>query len=244
MAEESGVDILIPYHAQYAHVRNLVLSIIQHTLVDSFSSYRITLVDDFSKNINFFDEISKYDYLDAIRLSEHRGFGAAVNAGITHTKKPYIALLNSDCLIKEANWLIELWNAYLRLSKSDNVRLVSSCMNNAVNGSKLQQQDCVGRDTKDRIVSSPLSLVCCFFPRKLIDRIGYFKEYSFGYYEDEEFFFRMKKFGYKQAVTGKSWVYHEGGLTTNYLWNKNPEIKKVMLEDNRNKCMIDVRRLV
>jgi GT2 family glycosyltransferase len=237
-----GVDILIPYHAQYSHVRKLVLSLLNATR--GVPHYRITLIDDCSKNVNFFEEVKKFDYLDAIRLPEHKGFGAAVNAGIKHTKKPYIALLNSDCEIQEVNWLAELWKTYIKLSKSNNVRLVSACADNMTNGHPLQQQPRFNRDQEDHICDQALSLVACFFPRKLIEKVGYLKEYPYGYYEDEEFFYRMKKKKYNQAISGKSWIHHEGGLTVKYLWDKQPETKNIMLEENRNRCLKDIKPLI
>lgn len=237
---DAGVDILIPFHGQYALLKSLVLSIVQHTLD---GPYRITAIDDASANSNFFDEISKFDYLDAIRLPEHRGFAAAVNAGIKHTKKPYIVLINSDCEIRETSWLTELWEGYNQLSRSHNVRLLSSCMDKITNGQKEQEQPRLIRSPSDKIVDGPLSLTCCFFPRKLIQKIGMLKEYPYGYYEDEEFFYRMRASGYKQAVVGKSWVHHEGGATVRYLWDKKPETKEVMLESNREKCIADIIKL-
>lgn len=76
--------------------------------------------------------------------------------------------------------------------------------------------------------------------RQLFDNIkGFVKSYPYGSYEDEELYYRMKKFGYKQAVSGNSWVFHHGGSTFNDL--KNEQLKVV--EQNRQKCIEDIRKL-
>ena len=81
-------------------------------------------------------------------------------------------------------------------------------------------------------------------PRELFDHIGGFiKEYPLAWYEDEELAFRMKHFGYKQGICGRSWVQHDGGATINALWKEDPSTKEIM-EKNRSRCLEDMKLLV
>jgi GT2 family glycosyltransferase len=79
----------------------------------------------------------------------------------------------------------------------------------------------------------------------LFSRVGGFlKNYPYGYYEDEEFAARLRKYGYKQAVCRSSWVHHEGACTIRSIWRANPNLRKVMEEENRDRCIEDMKKLI
>lgn len=239
--ENKGFDLLIPFHGQYKLVRDLIGSI---CLFTRDVPYKITIVDDGSDNKDFFYSLAQAPNLDGVRHEKQRGFGAAVNSGIKLTKQPWIVLLNSDCVIEEMNWLSELWKTMVAL-KEQKVRFVSSRTDNPpVSSSSLIKSPRVNRkDIGNVITDVPLPMFCCLLSRKMVEEVGLLKEYPYGYFEDEEYFYRMKKYGFKQAVSGKSWVRHGNGATVNELWKSKPEIQKIMLEDNRKTCLEDVKQL-
>jgi len=79
--------------------------------------------------------------------------------------------------------------------------------------------------------------------RELYPRIGGFiKKYFPIGYEDEELSYRMRKYGYQQAICGKSWVRHDGGATINNLCKTN---KKYLdfINENRASCIKDIQSL-
>jgi hypothetical protein len=61
-------------------------------------------------------------------------------------------------------------------------------------------------------------------------------------YEDRELADRMRHYGFKQGVSGKSWVRHLGAATLNYLKNKEPETIQV-IEQNKNLWKEDTKNL-
>lgn len=238
------VDILIPFHGQYTLLRKLVESILRFT---KSNRYAITLIDDCSPNSQFHEEIKQAPQCDAIRLSQQSGFGAAINAGIAHTSKrpiekggpaPYIVILNSDCLIQDQNWLLGMGGTLLA-NKKENVKLVSAKSNNPVSDiSELKSASKV--KSEDVIVQEPLPLFCAMCHRELFNKIqSKIKEYPLGY-EDEYLFFRMKRYGYKQAISGNSWIYHEGQATIKSL---DPEYVQQMYDKSREQCISDLREM-
>jgi GT2 family glycosyltransferase len=236
-----GFQILISYHGQYKLVRELVGSIFLHTRNIPF---RITLIDDGSPNKDFFSTMSSMDsQVDGIRFEKSRGLGAALNEGIKLTKEPWLVFLNSDCIIHEMDWLLSLHQC-LESNMSNKVGLVSATMNNGGNSALIERKRTATRSDDVIVVDEALPLICTMAPRKLFDKIGLFKEYEFGYFEDEEFFWRMKIKGYKQGVCERAWVEHIGGVTTQALWESDPSSKAIMLDTNRKRCAEDIKSLL
>lgn len=236
----SEVSIIIPFHGHHNHVVALVESVLRGTYTNR---YNIILVDDASGKEFLKDEKDKdiyVPYTKLIRLEKHSGFGAALKAGFAVSTSPYVCFLNSDCLIQHPAWLENMGETLLKMKKN-NVRLVSARSNNPVSdvpGLKCERWE----PGVDCIVDEPLPLFCALCHRELFSRIGGFiKEYEFGGYEDTELFYRMKRFGYKQAISGKAWIHHEGQLTINSLCKNNPEAAKVIFETNRERCLQDLK---
>jgi hypothetical protein len=127
--------------------------------------------------------------------------------------------------------------------RKNNVRLVSATTNNplvSINGLKFDKK--VGG--RDIISKEPLPLFCALTYREMFNRIGGFlKPYPYGYYEDEELFYRMSKHGFKQAICQNSWVKHIGSATMKELVKVKPEVKKVIFEENRKTCIEDLKKM-
>lgn len=233
-----SVDIIIPFHGQYDHVRRLLSSVLHKTRSNPIW---VTLVDDGSPNLGFLETISQAPRTQCIRLEQQSGFGNALRVGYENTEQPYICFLNSDCVVHNGSWLEELGTALLTM-REDNVRLVSARSNNPLSDIPELKSECM-EAIPNVIVDSPLPLYCAMCHRELFNRIGGFiKSYPYGWYEDEELFWRMHKHGFRQGIAGRSWVHHEGEATIQYLWKKNPAIKQTMLE-NKERCLQDIRAL-
>lgn len=240
MSELYGFEIVIPFHGQYLNVRNCIESILVCT-VDC--PYRIFLVDDASKNDSFLGEMKKLsNVVEGIRLKEQRGFGAAMNAAVQATKLPFLVFLHSDVKIVDGKWLMELYKSFCRMRKSDRVEMVCATSSNPPNQceSLLRQR----REKKgDTVATEPLPIFGALCARSLFHTVGGFREYKYGWYEDEEWFWRLKRWGYNEGVSGMSYIEHEGGKTVDSLWKTNPETKVIMTETNRDLCLNDVRKL-
>ena len=248
----SRIDIIIPFHGQYEMVSSLVRSIFRTT----FSNvYQIILVDDCSPNAEFIKDLSSVSTLQCIRLDEQRGFGGAIRAGFEHSEKlnverkekgigdfAYCVFMQSDCLVEDIGWLRSLGETLLDL-KPLGVRMVGSRTDNPVSGDE-RQAGTKGQEIENVVLDKThLGMHCFMVHRELFNHVGGFiKEYPFGGYEDEEFAYRLRKYGYKQGIAGKSFVKHVGSATFNEVYRNNPEAKHFM-EKNRLSAIQDVRSL-
>ena len=239
MNDLCSVDIIIPFHGQYDKVRRVLSSVLHKTRSNPIL---VTLVDDGSPNLEFLETISQAPRTQCIRLEQQSGFGNALRIGYENTEQPYICFLNSDCVIHNGSWLEELGGALLAMKEKD-VRLVSARSDNPMSNIPELKADRTDDEIGNIVVDSPLPLYCTMCHRELFNHIGGFiKPYPYGWYEDEELFWRMRKHGFHQGIAGRSWVHHEGEATIRHLWKKNPDIKKIMLE-NKERCLKDIRAL-
>jgi glycosyltransferase involved in cell wall biosynthesis len=249
----SQVDIIVPFYGQYDKVMKLIDSLFRLT---RSNYYQLILVDDCSPNPEFIRNIDlnsqknsqrlrQRNVVKAIRTEEQKGFAGACKVGFESGESPYVCFLNSDCVIEDAGWLKNMGESLLKL-KSEGVRVVSAVTNNPVGGDSSQKGERFVREENDVILKddSFLSLFCFMCHRELFSRIdGFIKEYPFGYYEDEEFAARLKKYSFKQAVCKSAYVYHEGQATVHHIWKSHPTARKIMEEENRKRCIEDMKLL-
>lgn len=252
----SKVDIIIPFHGQYEKVARLIDSII---LTTRSNPYQITIVDDASPNADFVEDLGKSDLaqwttlktgrklepmLFTIRLDEQVGFGGALAAGYEATKHPWCIFMHSDVVVEQPGWMIEMGRTLLRMKDQD-VRMVSARADNP--GTDVSSMLKGSKDTpvSDAILKEGhIPMYCAMCHRDLFKHTrGFIKSYPFGWYEDEEFAFRMRHYGMEQAICGKSWVRHEGGKSVQALWEENKEAQQIM-EENRDLCLADMRSLL
>lgn len=248
------VDIIIPYHGQYEKTLNLIESILR---VTRSNYYKICVVDDASPNSSFLETINtnaikiaertkRPNIIKTIRSEEQKGYAGACRIGFEATESPYVCFINSDCRIEDSGWLKTMGESLLNL-KSHNVRMVCPTTNEPLNGDPAQKGEKDARSLDDIVLSedSVMSLYCFLCHRQLFQKIGGFlKEYPYGGYEDEEVAFRMKKYGFKQAVCRGSWVYHEGKATFNSILRANPNLRQVIENENRKRCIEDMRKII
>jgi GT2 family glycosyltransferase len=237
----SPVTIIIPYYEQYERVTELVKSILRATLSNP---YEICLVDDASPNEAFFQKIQRSPQLVAYRSEKRLGFGGALELGFQKTKQPWVVFMNSDCLVERTSWLIEMGRALLEL-RDQNVRMVSARSDNPGVGVHPLLTGTKEDRVEDNIILKEgfLPLYCAMCHRELFQKIGGFiKNYPLGGYEDEELAYRMRKFGYLQAIAGKSWVHHDGGATFEAICRSDPKAVEI-LEKNREFCVRDIQKM-
>lgn len=238
----SNVDILIPFHGEYSRVSALVESIWSLT---RSNPYQICLIDDASPNANFIQQFKDKPQITIIRSEKHLGFGGALQLGYESTNQPWVLFLHSDCLVKTRNWMIELGRALMEL-KPLGVRMVSAKSDNPgeyvdqrLKAKQNEQSQHIVLDKPD----SFLPFYCAMCHRDLFQHVnGFVKNYPFAFYEDVEFAHRMRAYGYKQAICGKSWIHHQGWATIDYFCKKNAKAKKEM-EINQERCAADIAKL-
>lgn len=218
----ADVEIIIPFHGEQTRVTKLLEGVFRTVFTNR---YLITLVDDCSPNASFIEKIksAKIPGTRCFRLSEHKGFGAAVNHALNNPWKfdnkpskkiPYVCIMQSDCCPEDNQWLSELGSTLERL-KSDGIKMVSPMTNNPMSNLNIL---CAkkGQKREDQILTDGfLPMYCTLCNRELFSRIGLFKELPYAGVEVQDFALRMQAKGFKQAVSGNSWIHHDGGGTLN-----------------------------
>lgn len=247
---DSAVDIIIPYFGQYEKVSLLLQSIFKFT---RSNYYHVYVVDDCSPNMLFGKTIqeninknatrTKTDLcMTLIRNEKQYGFGKSCQIGYMASQNPYVCFIQSDCLIQQFNWLRLLGESLLNL-KDKSVRMISPVTNNSAGGS-VHQQEKIGSDDVILEEDDYLSLFCFFCHRDLFKNIGGFiANYPYIGYEDQEIAFRLKKYGYKQAVCRSCFVHHEGGCTLKTVIRNNPQVAKIIEVENRERCIKDMNKI-
>jgi len=244
------VDIIIPFYGQYDKVAKLLQSII---LAVKSNPYQITIVDDGSPNATFVDEFKDFDKLrppgtnsivQVLRMPKRSGFGEACRFGYNNTQQPYVMIMQSDCVVEDPNWMIEMGRSLLAL-KDQGVKMIGAKTGCYSPGADPRIKSAKTEKTEDYILGAEgfLPLHCVLSHRELYPKIqGFIKSYSYPSYEDEELAHRMRHFGYKQAICGRAWVHHENGGTIGPMLKENPEIFDEM-EKNRDRCIADLQSL-
>ena len=235
------VDIIVPFYGQYNKVVNLMQGLLYNTSVVNF---RVCLVDDCSPNKVFSEAaFESAPNVKVVRNSSCMGFGASLEIGMRSLEKesvfPWVVFMHSDVVVEDPNWLLFLGQSMLNL-KGMGVKMVSAKTDNPVsNNPYLLKND----DKNDIILESGyLPLYCALCHRDLLSRVGVIKHYPYMGYEDREFGERMRHYGFKQGISGKSWVKHEGGATLKHLEDCEPE-KIAVIKKNKNLFNEDLKNL-
>lgn len=217
------VDIIIPFHGEYDKVSRLMESIFNTVRTNR---YQITLVDDASPNEKFIVPLKKIPGVVAIRQEKQKGFGAAVNTAIKNTKQPHVVILQSDVVVDGNTWLSSMGETLLTL-KDRGIKMVSPLTDNPMTdddrlaGAKRQfRPDVILGD-------GYLPMYCCLCHRDLFKYVGPLAEFPYAGGEAEDYAYRMRRLGFKQAVCGSSWVHHDGRATLAQ-YDSKPKVKELL----------------
>ncbi len=256
----SEVDIIVPYHGQYNRLSSLLQSLWSNSTnyqgryaYTQSVEFNLCLVDDASPQRHFLDEIQrkKYPGVTCLRNKERMGFGFSLQQGFQATKSPWVVFLNSDVVLKDIKWLASLGETY-RTLQDQNVKMVSSRMDRVPCGDPRCRGEHLAHGNDVVLTPSGISelvdqemylpFVCVLAERSLFEKIGFIKPYPLGYYEDLEFACRMSKRGFKQAISGKSFVQHEGGATFKAVLEIENQAQK-SIDENFQRCCRDIQLL-
>jgi len=197
----------------------------------NYKRSQVILVDNASKgnDIRLIEKWKKetgYDFI-FIRNPENLGFAGGVNVGIKKALEEgadYIWLLNNDTVVEKDT----LKNLLLAFDQPYNIGMVSSKIYSYFDRSKVQfngKKSCyIGSPDKDddKPAFMDLAPVCSvLISKEVFEKIGFFNEDYFLYFEDNDFCKRLKDAGFQLLYYPFSKVYHKGGASIGS-WLKSP----------------------
>lgn len=222
----AAVEIIVPFYGQYNKISRLIDSIFKTV---NNNRYQLTLVDDGSPNEGFIEQIKEKSIpgVHCFRLKENSGFGAAVNHALENCVNdwiPFVCIMHSDSLPVDSSWLSQL-GSFLNRVKRDNIKMVSP-RSGVFNEDMKHLQTEKSTISEDRILSEGeyLPMFCSLSHRDLFKHVGRFREFPLAGCESRDYAMRMNSMGFKQAISGKSWVEHEGRGTVGSLDKKMTEM--------------------
>ena len=232
---DGDVEIIIPFHGAHSYVSKAIQSIFNTVYSNK---YLVTLVDDGSKNSNYHSQIqgASIQGLRILRKEKNGGFGSAVNFALNNPFKfsdpnkfiPYVVVAHSDVSFFSKDWLLNLGSSLERM-KSSGVKMVSPLTNNPVEdiGNLVSKKRIPNEE--DFVLSEDdfLPMYCSLFHRDLFKYVSFPESEPHESTEARGLAASMKSKGFLQGVCGKSWVHHEGRVTTKNFDKKRNKLKNI-----------------
>lgn len=221
------INIVIPNYNGYEHLVTCYASLKKQTRQD----YLVILCDNGSKDSSVEYTKEQFENAVVIEIGYNSGFAKAVNEGIRYTLKntnaEYIFLLNND--IELADNFLE--TAITALGSDKNASMLAVKMLNYYDRSKID--DCGdfikagggsplarghGETDNGQYDKTEYIFGACagaaIYKREIFEKIGYFDETFFAYYEDIDLSFRAQLAGFKCLYEPKAVCYHKRGGTS------------------------------
>lgn len=221
------VSVVIPNYNGKEYLENCLLSLRNQDV----RSFEVIVVDDASADDSIekakirFPENQALPTFRYIQHNTNSGFCKTVNDGIKEAKAEYVILLNNDTVADTGF----VGNMYDAIRKNDKVFSVSAKMVDLYNKEKLDDTGdlycALGwafAPAKDKSIkrydkSCKVFSACggaAIYRKSAFEKIGLFDENHFAYLEDVDIGYRAKLYGYINAYTPASVVYHAGSAVS------------------------------
>lgn len=214
------ISIVVLNHNGTRHLKSCFDSIKEQTNSD----YETILVDNGSTD-NSSDYVrEKYPWVNILSLPVNQGFSRGVNTGIKKTKGEAVFLLNNDTVLDR-----ECLDSIKRALKEHPQYLFFAPKMLSINqkgiidsgGIIFRDYKCYdrGQGQRDDILFSKEEEVfggcggAVVFRKEFFEKVGYFDDDFFAYYEDVDLAFQAQLKGEKCLFIPRSRVYHSRGAT-------------------------------
>ncbi len=211
------LTVLIPTFNQMDLLWDCLQSIRNQTLRPD----EILVVDDGSTD-NIREMIdSNFPDAQVIRLETNSGFCVAVNKGLHAVKTDFVLLLNNDMTLEPeciANLMRDANQRTIRtplvLFQSDPGTIYSAGDRVLISG----RPEAIGFRKPREGFEMPSSVFCAtggaaLVPRVIFDRIGYFDDKFFAYFEDTDFCVRARWAGFACELVPEALAFHVGSAS-------------------------------
>ncbi|MCL4218709.1 MAG: glycosyltransferase family 2 protein [Candidatus Hydrogenedentes bacterium] len=218
---QPAVDVIIPSYNGWRLLRDCLDSLESQT----YPACQITVIDDGSTD-NTVENIARdHPEVCVVRREKNGGFCRAVNTGIQSTRNEYVFLLNNDMTL-DFECIERLVKALRDAPKECGVvgplmlfRDAPSVIYGA--GDRLctnGRPESIGfREKRADFVFDEkpfgISAGAALYKRVVLEDVGPFDERFVAYFEDSDWNFRARLYGYSVQVVPEAIVYHLGGAS-------------------------------
>ncbi|MFT9266256.1 glycosyltransferase family 2 protein [Oenococcus sp.] len=222
------IDVVVPIFAGFQQTKRCLRSIM--TVVNQ-SAFRLILVDDRTPDAKIRLLLLEFEGASNVQIihnASNLGFSKSINIGF-HQSKNDVIILNSDTVVND-HWIDYLREAAYSKSKIGTATALTN-KGTIVSVPKFNQDselpchitpqrfsDLLLRITAHKAPAAWLPTCighCVYIKRQAISAVGGFDERIFasGYGEEVDFSQRIKKFGWQNAASLKTFVYHSGSAS-------------------------------
>lgn len=214
MSDAVTVSIVIPTYNNRTLLQRCLATVMRHRTADS----EVIVVDDGSTDSTAEMVRSRWPEVRLLQ-QPNRGFCAAANQGLRHSRGTFVELLNNDTEVT-AGWLQAALPAFDDPTVASVAPLVRKLPYRATIDSAGDQYYWFGMAKKrgegrpfappyDRPVEVfGASASSAFYRREALDKVGGFPEYFGAYLDDIDLGFRLRLAGYRCLFVPDSVVYH------------------------------------
>lgn len=211
------VSLVVLTYNNLELTKNCLYSIEKNT---NYPNYEVIVVDNASTDdtpIYLKDIISQKDKFKVILNESNVGFAAGNNIGINMATGEFIVVINNDTYVSE-DWLYPLVKT---LQKNKDIGLVCPVTNNIGNEAKINisykdffemEKKAKNYTIKNFDILYPVENVaffCVAMKKEMLNEVGLIcTDYGLGFFEDDDYCARARKFGWKIAVVDASFVHH------------------------------------
>ena len=242
----SGVDAIVVAHNHARTLRSTITSLVGQTVRPT----RIVVVDNGSADgsVGVIEDLARTIPLELYRFHENRGFSAAANEALRHTRAEWVLALNPDCrlapdflaqLVAAASAREQVGAATGLLLRGEGKalsateRVDSAGMVVTASGRHLDRAS--GRGMRAPLSRPALvfgaSGAAALYRREAVDDVAYpagevFDEGFFSYREDADLAWRLQRRGWQCLYWPPARAWHERGLKPEHRRSATPEINR------------------
>jgi len=199
------VAIVIPVFNQLNYTRGCIESLRAGGIADA----QIIVINNASTD-GTLEYLNANPQIQAAHNAANLGCGGAWTQGSKLSKSPWTVVMNNDVLVPRG-----CMEGLVDFATKENFDIVSPAMCEGEMDYDLASHATeVMKQMKDVVRSDIAYGVCFMVHRRVFEVIGYFdNDPKLGGYEDDEYFRRARKAGFRLAVTGRAFLHHFGSIT-------------------------------
>lgn len=218
------VSIVTPY---YRNGEKWIERYFESLRKQTFKDFEIIFVDNGSSDGVIDNVRSNYPEAKIVTIKKNKGIVVGKNLGVSHAKGNYIVLLDNDVWI-DKNYLKNLLVAYVKIPRAsifqtkillmNEPEKIDSCGSFWTNTGFIYHYG-NGKPALIRKYNKPFPLFCVksasmIFKRDVLDKIGLYYNFYWGFYEESDFCHRAWIAGFETWYWPEAVAYHSFGGTS------------------------------